>query len=83
MKTRKTLALGAIIGTAFALMFAPQKGKNIRRQLSKKNKNQCMNIEPLGNGFTQLFHEFVRVMKMKYMTVRGKNPFIVTALKKR
>ena len=82
MKNRRTVAIGALIGTAFALIFAPQKGKNVRRKVYRKN-NSHINVKPLGEGYAQLFHEFIRVIKMKYMKVRGKNPFTVTALKKR
>lgn len=82
MKTRKTIALGALIGTAFALLFAPQKGENVRRKLHNKTNNHHINIQPLSKGYAQLFHEFIRVLKTKYMTIRGKNPFTVTALKK-
>ncbi|MBD3156530.1 hypothetical protein GF369_01755 [Candidatus Peregrinibacteria bacterium] len=82
MKTRKTVALGALIGTAFALMFAPQKGENVRRKLHNETHNHRIDIQPLGRGYAQLFHEFIRVMKTKYITIRGKNPFTVTALKK-
>ncbi len=82
MKIRKVMALGALIGTTFALMFAPQKGRNIRMQMKKASMKGNDNLEPLKKGYKNLFSEFARVAKKQLSVVTGKNPFTVTSLRK-
>lgn len=82
MKIRKVVALGALIGTTFALMFAPQKGENIRMQMKKATMRGGDNLEPLKRGYKNLFSEFFRVVKMQLPIAANKNPFTVTSLRK-
>jgi len=77
MKTGR-IAIGAFIGTLFALMFAPQKGKNIRLQMKKKNDG----VEPLTRGYRSLLSEFARVVTKQVHSSVSKNPFTVTSLRK-
>ncbi|MBA4337148.1 hypothetical protein C0416_05270 [bacterium] len=82
MKTRKVVALGALIGTTFALFFAPQKGEHVRMQMKKASMRGGDNLEPLKKGYKDLFSEFFRVIWSQLPFVSEKNPFTVTSLKK-
>ncbi len=82
MKTRKVIALGAVIGTTFALFFAPQKGRQIRMQMKQASLRGEDNLEPLKKGYKNLFSEFFRVVWAQMPFVSEKNPFKITALKK-
>jgi len=82
MKTRKVVALGALIGTTFALFFAPQKGSHIRTQMKEASLRGRDNLEPLKRGYKSLFSEFFRVVWAQLPISAGKNPFTVTSLKK-
>lgn len=82
MKTRKVVALGALIGTAFALLFAPQKGQHIRSQMKEAAEKGGNNMEPLKKGYKDLFGEVLRVVKMQLHMPSNKNPFTVNSLRK-
>ncbi|MCD6109738.1 YtxH domain-containing protein [bacterium] len=77
MKTEK-LAIGALIGAVFVLLFAPQKGRNVRMQIKRSNDG----LEPLARGYKNLFSEFFRVVTMRIPHTIMRNPFTVTSLKK-
>ena len=82
MKIKEVVAIGAVIGTTFALMFAPQKGRNVRMQMRKAASRGNDNLKPLLHGYKNLFSEFFRVIKSQVYVHVGKNPFTVTSLRK-
>lgn len=82
MKIRKTIAFGALIGTTFALLFAPQKGQHIRSRMRQASEKGEDNLIPLKKGYKDFFAEVFRVAKMQLPVAGNKNPFTITSLKK-
>ena len=79
MSHNKSLLTGIALGTLFALMFAPQKGKHIRENIQKAQNLGTNGLEPLAKGIADLFSEFFRVVH-KYIPNEPseRNPFTIT-----
>ncbi len=67
MKAQKVILVtlaGAAVGAALGILFAPHKGSNTRKKISKKG-NQYI------EGFEEKFNEFIDVATNKFEKMKG------------
>jgi len=67
MKAQKVILVtlaGAAVGAALGILFAPQKGANTRKKISKKSNDYL-------EGFEEKFNEFVDMATKKFETMKG------------
>lgn len=67
MKAQKVILVtlaGAAVGAALGILFAPHKGSNTRKKISKKGNDYI-------EGFEEKFNEFVDLATKKFETIKG------------
>ncbi|MBK5210553.1 MAG: YtxH domain-containing protein [Flavobacteriaceae bacterium] len=67
MKAQKVILVslvGAAVGAALGILFAPHKGANTRKKISKKSNDYL-------EGFEEKFNEFVDMATKKFETMKG------------
>lgn len=80
----KSLVAGVLLGSAFAIFFAPQKGKILREKIAKEREQGNEGVHAVSRGVLSLGKEFVRLTQNKVnekMEIQKEyNPFTITKI---
>lgn len=80
---RNNLFTGLLLGTLFALMFAPQKGKILRESMGKAHNKGENALEPLKRAVIVYFNEIAKQIDREVADInkeKEKNPFTITKI---